>query len=79
MNRWQRIAVAALAAAAAALGVEPIPASFEKRPRLIPVIKATPMAAPVMESKLKALVTIMSRTRGTSVMFMQVTTKASSR
>ena len=37
------------------------------------------MAAPVMESKLKALVTIMSRTRGISVMFMQVTTKASSR
>ena len=66
-------------AVAAALGTEPIPASLEKRPRLIPVMSAMPKAAPVTASTPKALLTIKSRTSGTSVMFITVTTAARSR
>ena len=66
-------------AVAAAFGTEPMPASFEKRPRFTPVMTARPKPAPMAESKLKVLETMSFSTSGTSVMFITVTMSATRR
>ena len=51
-------------AAAAALGAEPIPASLEYRPRLMPHMMHEPVNPPKMALKLNAEPKIMPKTRG---------------
>ena len=63
-------------AVAAALGTAPMPASFEKRPRLMPVMRAMPKPAPRTASKSKAQRTIVTSTSGTIVMLSAVTASA---
>ena len=63
-------------AVAAAFGTLPIPASFENRPRLIPVISATPIPPPATACQSKAEVKISIKTCGNLPILTIVITKA---
>ena len=54
-------------AAAAAIGAEPKPLSFEKIPRLIPFCIAMPKPPPTIEEGTKAVLMIWASTEGISV------------
>ena len=59
-------------AAAAAQGAEPEPASFEKRPRLIPFIRTAPNPPAATWRKPKASEKIRSNTPGSCVIFVMI-------
>ena len=63
-------------AEAAALGAEPIPASLEYRPRLIPYIRQEPEKPPKMALKSKALAKMAPNMAGTLPMFSRTMTSA---
>lgn len=63
-------------AVAAAFGALPIPASFEKIPRLTPCMSAAPKAPPAAWSKPNAFFTISASTLGSCVMLVKMTKNA---
>ena len=67
MTGWETSAVAA------AFGAEPIPASLEYRPRLMPCIIAEPRKPPKIALKSKALLKMLAKTLGMLPMLMQIT------
>ena len=66
MTGWETLAVAA------ALGAEPMPASLEYRPRLMPSMTTEPAKPPKMDWKSKALSNIRPNTAGSQVMLAMV-------
>ena len=58
---------------AAALGTEPIPASLENRPRLMPWVMMTPIAAPDTDSMVNACWTMSASIGGTADRFVITT------
>ena len=63
-------------AVAAALGAEPIPASLEYRPRLMPCIMQEPAKPPKIAEKSKALTKMFLNTVGTRFRCISTTTRA---
>ena len=59
-------------AVAAAFGAEPMPASLENRPRLMPSITTEPAKPPAMDWKLKADSKMVANTAGSSPMLVIV-------
>ena len=71
MTGWDTLAVAA------ALGAEPIPASFENKPRLIPSITTEPAKPPAMDWKSNAEANMVANTVGNQVILVTVVQIAS--
>ena len=75
---WTRPCLAGwdTSAVAAALGAEPIPASLEYRPRLMPCIMQEPVKPPKIAGKSKALTKMFLNTPGMRLACITTTTMA---